>query len=158
MKAISRRDLDRYRIDPSRSSTGSSRATNSADRSRCSPSARGDPAGVHLRRLGRLAYDTILWGTIKKSGKTAINAALTLWWAFTQEAPNEVLVVANDLEQAQGRVYRTLDGLLTHNPELGHSADIQSKAIWLSNGTSIQAIASEYAGAAGSNHGWRSVG
>ena len=38
---------------------------------------------------GRLPWDTILYSCIKKSGKTTINGALTLAWAFTQEAPNE---------------------------------------------------------------------
>lgn len=37
--------------------------------------------------------------------------------------------------------------------ELGRGASIQSDKIILDNGTTIQAIASEYAGAAGSNHG-----
>ena len=38
---------------------------------------------------GRLPYDTIIYSCVKKSGKTTTNAAVTLWWAFTQEAPNE---------------------------------------------------------------------
>ena len=105
---------------------------------------------------GRLAYDTIVLAMIKKSGKTTINSALTTWWGFTQEAPNEILIAANDLEQSVGRVFKTCDGLLTHNPELRHSADIGSRVIRLSNDTTIQAIASEYAGAAGSNHGFTS--
>jgi phage terminase large subunit-like protein len=47
---------------------------------------------------GRLRFDTIVYSCPKKSGKTTINAAVTLWWALTQEAPNEILVIANDLE------------------------------------------------------------
>ncbi len=102
---------------------------------------------------GRLPYDMILYSCPKKSGKTTVNAALVLWWAFTQEAPNEILVIANDLEQAQGRVFKAAAGLIQHNPELARSAEVQSRQILLSNGTTISAIASEYAGAAGSNHG-----
>ena len=102
---------------------------------------------------GRLPYDTIVYAAPKKSGKTAMNAALTLWWAFTQEAPNELLVVANDLEQAQGRVFRTACGMLERNPSLRSSAEISNKGIRLSNGSLITPISSEYAGAAGSNHG-----
>jgi hypothetical protein len=105
---------------------------------------------------GRLPYDTIIYACPKKSGKTTINAAITLWWALTQEAPNEVLVIANDLEQAQGRVFAAMAGLLTHNPGLDPGAKVLTKEIRLSNGTVITAIASEYAGAAGSNHGWTS--
>jgi phage terminase large subunit-like protein len=102
---------------------------------------------------GRLPYDTIIYSCPKKSGKTTLNAAVTLWWAFTQEAPNEILIIANDLEQAQGRVFKAIAGIIQHNPELARSAEVQAKQIILSNGTTIIALASEYAGAAGSNHG-----
>ena len=102
---------------------------------------------------GRLSYDTIIYSCIKKSGKTTINAAVTLWWAWTQEAPNEILIIANDLEQSIGRVFKAMAGIIRHNPELVRSAEVQARQILLSNGTTITAIASEYAGAAGSNHG-----
>jgi phage terminase large subunit-like protein len=110
-------------------------------------------AAFTFDRDGRLAWDTILYSCSKKSGKTALNAAVTLWWAFTQEAPNELLVIANDLEQAQARVFKALVGLLQHNPDLARSAEVLTSKITLSNGTTITALASEYAGAAGSNHG-----
>jgi len=51
---------------------------------------------------GRLPYDTILYSCIKKSGKTTLNGASTLAWGFTQEAPNEILILANDLERRAG--------------------------------------------------------
>jgi phage terminase large subunit-like protein len=65
---------------------------------------------------GRLPYDTILYSCIKKSGKTTLNGALTLAWGFTQEAPNEILILANDLEQTLARVFRTMEGIIQHNP------------------------------------------
>jgi hypothetical protein len=104
-------------------------------------------------KAGRLPYDTIVYSAPKKSGKTTINAALTVWWAYTQESPNELLVIANDLEQAQGRVFASLVRLIQGNPALARSATITAKAIELSNGSRIIVLASEYAGAAGSNHG-----
>src|SRR5215475_9270321 len=61
---------------------------------------------------GRLPYDTIVYSTVKKSGKTTLNAALTLWWAFTQEAPNTILFVANDLEQARARAFASCEGII----------------------------------------------
>lgn len=103
---------------------------------------------------GRLPYDTVLYSTIKKSGKTTLNAALTLWWAFTQEAPNSCLCVANDLEQSIARVFRTMEGLIDHNPELKQEAEVQQKTIYLANGTEIKAIAGDYEGEAGANQGW----
>jgi phage terminase large subunit-like protein len=105
---------------------------------------------------GRLPYDTIIYACPKKSGKTTINAAITLWWGLTQDAPNEVLVIANDLEQAQGRVFAAMAGVLAHNPGLDPGARVLTREIRLGNGTVITATAAEYAGAAGSNHGWTS--
>jgi hypothetical protein len=55
---------------------------------------------------GRLPWDTILYSCIKKSSKTTLNGALTLAWGFTQEAPNEILILANDLAQRVGRPAR----------------------------------------------------
>lgn len=60
------------------------------------------------------------------SGRTTINAAVCTWWAYTQEAPNEILIIANDLEQAQARTFKAIRGFLCYNPALTHSADPQS--------------------------------
>jgi phage terminase large subunit-like protein len=103
---------------------------------------------------GKLPWDTIVYSAPKKSGKSAINAGLTLWWALCQEKNNELLVVANDLEQALSRVYRSIEGLVDHNPVLKAECDIQSRTIYLENGSTIKAISNDYAGASGSNHGW----
>src|SRR5215813_15573805 len=83
---------------------------------------------------GRLSYDTVIYSCPKKSGKTTLNAALTLWWGFTQESPNELLCVANDLEQSLARVYRTMENLIEFNPHLRAEAEVQSKTIYLQNG------------------------
>jgi hypothetical protein len=103
---------------------------------------------------GLLPWDTILFSCIKKSGKTTLNGAVTLGWAFTQEAPNEILVLANDLEQTLARVFKTMEGLIQYNAELQREADVQSRTIYLANGTTVTAISGDYAGAAGSNHGF----
>ncbi|HWP23590.1 MAG TPA: hypothetical protein VNM15_05335 [Candidatus Binatia bacterium] len=102
---------------------------------------------------GKLPYNTIIYSCPKKSGKTTIAGAVVLAWAFTQEAPNEIIVAANDLEQSVGRVFAAAVGLLKYNPALGKKAVVKNKTISLWNGTTITAIAGEYAGAAGSNHG-----
>jgi hypothetical protein len=97
---------------------------------------------------------TLGYDCINKSGKTTLNGALTLGWGFTQEAPNEILILANDLEQTLARVYRTMEGIIKHNPELQREAEVQSKSIYLANGTILTAISGDYQGAAGSNHGF----
>ena len=60
---------------------------------------------------GRLPFDTFIYSTVKKDGKTTINGGVTAWWGTTQEAPNNIKLIANDLEQSQARVYRTLRAL-----------------------------------------------
>jgi phage terminase large subunit-like protein len=74
-------------------------------------------------------WDTILYSCVKKSGKTTLNGALTLWWAATQEAPDEILILANDLEQSLARVFKTMEGIVQHNPELQREAKVQTKTI-----------------------------
>jgi phage terminase large subunit-like protein len=61
---------------------------------------------------GRLSWDMILYSCVKKSGKTALNAALTLYWAFVHESPNTCLFVANDLEQARARAFASCEGMI----------------------------------------------
>jgi phage terminase large subunit-like protein len=90
---------------------------------------------------------------VKKSGKTTLNGALTLAWGFTQEPPNEILILANDLEQTLAPVFKTMEGIIKYNPELQREAEVQSKTIYLANGTTLTAISGDYQGAAGSNHG-----
>src|SRR4030095_5096270 len=102
---------------------------------------------------GRLPWDTIIYSCVKKSGKTTLNVSITLAWGFTQEAPNEILVLANDLEQTLARVFKTMEGLIKFNLELQAEAEVQARNIYLANGTTLTAISGDYQGAAGSNHG-----
>ena len=100
---------------------------------------------------GALLMRTLLWGEMKKSGKTLLAAALVLWWGFTN-ASTEIISAANDLDQSVGRVFRTATALLRHNGDLGASATVRATEVTLTNGTTIVAIASDYRGAAGSRH------
>lgn len=103
---------------------------------------------------GHFPYQTIVYSAPKKSGKSTIAALVCLWFALTQEPPNELFCIANDLEQAQGRVFKTLTQATSLNPYLKQAATVKQKEIiFNSTGTTITALASEYAGAAGSNHG-----
>lgn len=103
---------------------------------------------------GKLWIDEGIWSEPKKGGKTTLAAAIGLWWGDTQEAPNEILVCANDLEQATSRAFATMKQMVKRNPGLGAKvAKVSTTTITFKTGTVIKAIASEYAGAAGSNHG-----
>jgi phage terminase large subunit-like protein len=101
---------------------------------------------------GHLAFRLLVWSEPKKSGKTFVAACLGLWWSFVTPS-SEVIVCANDYEQAVGRVFRTMVDLCRVNTALAASASLrQAERITVSNGTIITAIASEYRGAAGSRH------
>jgi hypothetical protein len=84
--------------------------------------------------------------------KTTLNGALTLWWAATQEAPNEILILANDLEQCWPGYSRPWKASM-NNRELQCEAEVQSKSIYLNKGKTITAISGDYSGAAGSIRG-----
>jgi len=151
------RRLDRYPTDPVAFIDDCLPLNERGERWRLEPHQRAFlHAAFTFDAAGCVGSDTILYSCPKKSGKTTLNAAVTCWWAFTQEAPNELLIIANDFEQAQDRVFKTLVGLIKHNPTLARSAVITAKQIVLSNSTTITVLASEYAGAAGSNHGFTS--
>lgn len=50
-----------------------------------------------------------------------------------------------------------MEGIIHHNPELEREAEVQTKTIFLANGTTVTAISGDYQGAAGSNHGFVST-
>lgn len=103
---------------------------------------------------GRFPYQTIIYSCPKKSGKTTIAALVCLWYALTQEPPNELYIAANDFEQAQSRVYRTLCKAIELNLHLRAGAEVKARSLrFPATDTIVVPLASEYASAAGSNHG-----
>ncbi len=106
-----------------------------------------------LQDDGRLAYDTVIYATPKKAGKTTIAALVSEYFALFYEAPNEVYLCANDQEQSIGRVYKALAQSIRMNSYLSDRIDVQARLPRFDNGTDCYALASDYAGSAGSNHG-----
>lgn len=99
---------------------------------------------------GRLVYQTIVYSAPKKSGKTEIAALLTLYWAlFLCKSYGEIYCCANDLEQAQSRVFNAVVKAVEANPNI--EAHITQRGVVFPNGTKIIALASDYRGAAGAN-------
>jgi hypothetical protein len=109
----------------------------------------------HQRRvlfhMFKRAYRLRVWGEMKKSGKTFVAAVLLIWWAFTR-ANTEIIVAANDFDQAQSRVFQTAVALIRHNPALAKLVKVQAGKLVFFNGTVVTAIAADYKGAAGSRH------
>ena len=108
-------------------------------------------AALTLTDDGRLPAPELLYGAPKKSGKTALAAMAMIYVILVLVGRSgEGYCVANDLEQAQARIRRHLQ-IVRASPMLRHSATITGKRITFSTGATIEAIASDYAGAAGSN-------
>ena len=107
----------------------------------------------HTGDDGRLLYPEQIYSCPKKSGKTAFAAmhALTTVLLFGGRFPEGTLV-ANDLEQAQGRVFEAVRRIVECSPLLRAETRITAdRMTFPAIGATITAIASDYAGAAGGN-------
>jgi phage terminase large subunit-like protein len=101
----------------------------------------------------RFIYRTVIYSAVKKSGKTAINGLVTLWWAFCVQPPDEIIIASNDLDQSISRVFDAVKGFISRNPILKKKADSWRLLIRFDNETTIKAIPSDYTGEAGANQG-----
>lgn len=96
-------------------------------------------------------WETFLISTVKKAGKTTLNGVATLYAALTFPAPETAFVVANDLAQAQERVF---DIVADQVRRQRLPADVgKSEIRFHETGTRIVALPADYAGAAGANFG-----
>lgn len=102
---------------------------------------------------GRLPYPELVFSCPKKSGKTATAAMATLYVVVVLGGRYaEAYCVANDLEQAQGRVFQAIARIVEASPLLRKAAKLTgSKIEFSSTGATITALASDYASAAGAN-------
>lgn len=100
---------------------------------------------------GLFPYVTIVYSTIKKSGKTRIAAGIAAWYAATQGNFNEVYCLANDGKQSSDRILSAIKKSVTLNPN--HDWHTTKTRIELPNGTFIEAIPCDASGQAGSNPG-----
>jgi phage terminase large subunit-like protein len=106
-----------------------------------------------LTKEGRLPYPEAVFAAPKKSGKTATAAMATLYVIVALGGPYaEAYCVANDFDQAQGRVFQAIGRIIEASSKLRSSAKITANKIeFPSTGATITAIASDFAGAAGAN-------
>ena len=106
-----------------------------------------------LNDNGKLTYPEQVFGAIKKSGKTTLAAIimLTMILIFGSRFA-EGYCVANDLEQAQSRVFAIVKRIVEASPLLRGIAKLTSDRVTFpALGATIIAIASDAAGAAGAN-------
>ena len=102
-------------------------------------------------RDGRLLYPEMIYGAIKKSGKTGFAAifVITLLLLYAGRYA-EAYCVANDLEQAQGRVFEMCRRIVEASPSLRRAAKITGdRIVFPATGATIRALASDFASAAG---------
>lgn len=99
---------------------------------------------------GKFVYDVVVWSDIKKSIKSCIAAGVMLHRAI--ETPwGSFKVVANDLEQANSRVFYYMQRAIQLNAALGARATMRNYRIALDNHAVIQAIPVDPKGEAGGN-------
>jgi phage terminase large subunit-like protein len=106
-----------------------------------------------LNEDGRLNYPELVFGAIKKSGKTTLAAIVMLAMILLFGGRfAEGYCVANDLEQAQSRVFAIVKRIIEASPLLRAIAKLTSdKVTFPALNASIIAIASDAASAAGAN-------
>ena len=100
-------------------------------------------------------YETFLISTVKKAGKTTLNAIASLFAALTFPAPERLFCVANDEAQAQERVFDLVAKQVRAMGLVARGAAVVSKGeiFFPETGTKIVAIAADFAGAAGAIFG-----
>jgi phage terminase large subunit-like protein len=106
-----------------------------------------------LDESGRLVYRELVFSCPKKSGKTTFEAivVLTMTILFGGTFP-EAFFLANDQEQARSRGFEICCRIVRASPLLRDEANItQGRIVFPSFNATIQAIASDAGGAAGSN-------
>lgn len=104
-------------------------------------------------------YQTMVFSTVKKSGKTTIAALAARWVAECWGNFNEVYSIANDREQSRGRVYAKALQSIMLDPRYDRNAKeipdywriIEREATHLPSGSYLRAVSNDYKGEAGSN-------
>lgn len=104
-------------------------------------------------------YTTVLYSAVKKSGKTAIAGLVARWAAETWGPMGEIYCLANDFEQAAGRIYSAARQSIELSPgydgkrrELPGRWRVREREMFsMENGATIKALAGDYKGEAGAN-------
>jgi len=104
---------------------------------------------IALSRTGSVFnFQTIVWSSPKKTGKTLVAAAVTLWYAYL--FPNsEIVLLANDGRQATDRVFQAVARSLELNPVV-QARTTQSEIVFPNN-SRIYPLPVNAPGAAGAN-------
>ena len=115
--------------------------------------ARSSEHAFTLNDDGRLLYPELVFGAIKKSGKTTLAAIIMLTMILLYGGRfAEGYCVANDYEQAQSRVFAMVKRIIEARRCCAAIAKLTADRVTFpALGATIIAIASDAAGAAGAN-------
>lgn len=111
-----------------------------------------EPLWEALRRDddGLFVYSTVVWSAVKKSAKSSIAAAVGLWFAW-RKPYSRIKVIANDLKQAESRVYYYMRRAIELHPQWRDVVKINRYEMTFPNGSKIEAIPIDPTGEAGGN-------
>lgn len=98
----------------------------------------------------RRDVSTLAISTVKKSGKTTLDAILTAWRFFA--LPGLHLCAANDLDQSQSRQFEMISEMCKRSPFFAENCKFgKSELVFALTGSRLLALATDAAGNAGSN-------
>jgi hypothetical protein len=101
---------------------------------------------------GRRRYTLALLGMPKKHGKSTLASGIGVWFCFAGEPHGEVIIAANNLDQASLIIYEKIRQAFKLNPNLLASAKLLKTGIEMrGTGTVCRPIAHKYQTAAGVN-------
>ncbi len=118
-------------------------------------------SALQMDEEGVMKYETVLYSTIKKSGKTALGSSVGAWYAEEGQPGIEIYVIANTLEAGEGRLFRDikyhfeqriLEGVYSDRSQDSNFCKITQYRIDMPNGTFIQVLGQSYKSVAGSRH------
>ena len=98
-------------------------------------------------------FETFLLSTVKKAGKTTLNAWCTLYAALHFPAGETAYVIANDAAQAEENIFDLIVAAVREAGLERSGAVIRADRIIFENGTRIIALPADFAGSAGARFG-----
>ena len=110
-------------------------------------------AAFQLGSNGRLLFPLLMFCAIKKSGKTVFGGifVVTLMVLFAERFA-EAFCIANDLEQAESRVFEMRRRIIEASPLLRRAVRVRADKIeFADTGAKIIPVAGDYTGAAGAH-------